>query len=201
MIRPRVHNRARSPPSTSLFSAPAPAQSRSRLYSHGHSDRVHLANRSDRSRSQSVEDSDAEGSASPTPSLTGLSRGSSREIDRPRYKEPSHRRLHLQKVFDLLRISISRRDGDRAFRCLRILLKSHEWRPSELWRYALEVATLTCIRDTQDEEQVASTSSNHEAIAQKRLAFLREVSKARTGLVSCPLALGWYNRLMTSPSY
>lgn len=181
-----MHNRARSPPSKSLFTAPAPSQSRSRLYTHGHSNRLHLANRADRSRSHSVEDSDAEQSASPTPSLTGPSRRRGPEADRPNFKEPSHRRLHLQRVFDLLQISISRRDGDRAFRCLRILLKSHEWRPNELWRYALEVATLSCIRENHDTaEEGALARSNQEALAQRRLAFLREVSKARTGLVSC----------------
>lgn len=52
------------------------------------------------------------------------------------------RRLHIRRVFDVMQLMILRRDMDRAARCLHILLKSHEWRPLEMWKWGLLVATL-----------------------------------------------------------
>lgn len=62
-------------------------------------------------------------------------------------------------------------------------MKSHEWRPIELWRYALEVATITSLDDVEEIEEMG-TQQREVKTARKRLNFLREVSKVRTGLVS-----------------
>lgn len=53
------------------------------------------------------------------------------------------RRLHIRRTFDLLQLMLLRRDMDRAGRCLHILLKSQEWRPLELWKWGLQVMTLS----------------------------------------------------------
>ncbi|UZJ53367.1 hypothetical protein CBS101457_002687 [Exobasidium rhododendri] len=190
MVKRRIR-RAISPPSSTLFAAPAPSQSRSRLYTHAHSQPLHHRLKRSQSRSRSPWTNDESGEED-TGSLSSFSEQPTIEVDynydihNKIYKEPSHRRLHLQKVFDLLHLSIGRRDGVRAFRCLRILLKSHEWRPIELWRYALEVATLTGRHANEEDMLDDSTDfpalTKREQVARKRLAFLRELSKARTGL-------------------
>jgi len=195
MVKRRVR-RAVSPPSSTLFSAPAPSQSRSRLYSHGHSQpliyvrgRSQSASKSPWTTDDSGEEDGSRSSSFPVQSPSSGDHG----VSFDKIREPSHRRLHLQKVFDLLHLSIGRRDGIRAFRCLRILLKSHEWRPIELWRYALEVATLTGAHvdngEAAEDNKEAMAWTDQERIARKRLALLRELSKARTGLVSCLLSL------------
>lgn len=190
MSKRRV-NRAVSPPSTSLFSAPAPSQSRSRLYTHAYSQPlVQIRGRHSQSRSQSPwadegdNDDDDDSDRGETISQSSYRSSDSRndfalETHDVKFREPSHRRLHLQRIFDLLNLSIGRRDGVRAFRCLRILLKSHEWRPIELWRYALEITTIITRGDDQLEQDGVPFQKH---LARKRLAFLREVSKARTGL-------------------
>jgi hypothetical protein len=200
-MQKRIVRRGVSPPSSTLFSAPAPSQSRSRLYSHAHSQPLlHIRGRSQsRSKSPWTEESGEE--TEDTTSISSYqSRSRSRSastvdygLEHDKIREPSHRRLHLQKVFDLLHLSIARKDGVRAFRCLRILLKSHEWRPIELWRYALEVATITSLHVNEDDNIEDSADviplTKREQVARKRLAFLRELSKARTGLVSAFVCL------------
>jgi hypothetical protein len=198
--------RAVSPPSSSLFSAPAPSQSRSRVYSHAHSQPIfHIRGRRSQSRSPSPWTTDESGIDDDesvinlnNPDSFLLNRDkklSSTKIDygitTDKVREPSHRRLHLQKVFDLLHLSISRKDGIRAFRCLRILVKSHEWRPIELWRYTLEVATLTAVdysavhdEATLEDDKRLLSRTDAERVAQRRWAFMQELSKVRTGLVS-----------------
>lgn len=187
MVKRKVR-RAVSPPSSTLFAAPAPSQSRSRVYSHGYSQPIQAIRGRSRSQSKSSWTTDESGEDEGTGSASSTSASVNYESLSDRLREPSHRRLHLQKVYDLMHLSIGRRDGVRAFRCLRILLKSQEWRPIELWRYALEVATITSSRMSDEEiledNKETSLLTQHERVARKRLDFLREVSKARTGLVS-----------------
>lgn len=59
------------------------------------------------------------------------------------YSLQDQRRLHIRRTFDLLQLMLLRHDMDRAGRCLNILLKSQEWRPLELWKWGLQVITLS----------------------------------------------------------
>lgn len=53
------------------------------------------------------------------------------------------RRRHMRRVYDLLHLQLLRGDAERALRCLQILLASPEWKPVELWKMGLWVATLS----------------------------------------------------------
>lgn len=74
------------------------------------------------------------------------------------------RRAHLRRVHDLLHLMLLRRDGPRAARCLRILMRAYEWRPLELFKLGMLVAGMPgCTGD--------------------RLAYLGRISRTRTHLV------------------
>lgn len=94
---------------------------------------------------------------------------------------PSHRSLHIRKTFDLFNICLARKDAMRSLRALRVLLYSHEWRPEDLWRYALEVATMW--GNNNDSAQTRITRQQEAESARRRLAFLRSVSARRGGIV------------------
>lgn len=52
------------------------------------------------------------------------------------------RRLHIRRLYDLLRLMLLRHDYLRASRCLHILMHAYEWRPPELWKIGLQVTLL-----------------------------------------------------------
>ncbi|WFD44844.1 hypothetical protein MPSI1_003515 [Malassezia psittaci] len=51
----------------------------------------------------------------------------------------NQRRRHVRRLYDLLQLQLLHNDHKRAARCLRLLLRSTEWRPIELWTMGLEV--------------------------------------------------------------
>ncbi|WFC95525.1 hypothetical protein MBRA1_002173 [Malassezia brasiliensis] len=53
------------------------------------------------------------------------------------------RRIHVRRLYDLLQLMLLRRDARRAARCLKLLMNAPEWRPVELWKLGLEVASMS----------------------------------------------------------
>ncbi|KAK0522394.1 hypothetical protein OC834_006301 [Tilletia horrida] len=115
------------------------------------------------------------------------------------------RHQHLRKTFDILHLSLLRSDGPRAARALRVLVRSKEWRDVELWRYGLAVAGLlardaaleayaSAQADEGDDGEQAESSQQalfkevEEAVAQRRLAYLRGLYRVKPALRSEILA-------------
>ncbi|PWN36917.1 uncharacterized protein FA14DRAFT_8020 [Meira miltonrushii] len=189
-----------------LFAIPDPKVRHNYVYSHGH-------RASRRAREQSVgilseeDDGDATTAASTTDaesetdiasgndedeirSTTSASRRRSRRKKVARFgnAQATHREKHLRHIYDLLMLSISRGDGRRAYRSLRVLLHAHEWSAVELWRHALQVTTMVAAEQVgmrTEEDRVL----NEQKIAKERLKFMRQINRSRASALQVDLLL------------